>query len=80
MFLCSGFSIFAESQWEDQIHLFLQRGFVAADPTYSCSARCGLKQRNASLSDGAVFVHLPLCYCDELCEDFGDCCFDFDKL
>ncbi|XP_020617009.1 uncharacterized protein LOC110054970 [Orbicella faveolata] len=66
------------SQWEDQMRLFLQRSFMAADSRYSCSARCGLDQRNASLSDGAVFI--PLCYCDELCDDFGDCCFDFDKL
>ena len=68
------FAIFQGEQWEVQIRLFLQSGFMAADPHFSCSARCGMEQRNASPS------FIPLCYCDKLCDDFGDCCFDFDEL
>ena len=74
--------MFSGSQWEEEIRFFLQRSFKVAVWSYRCSARCGLEQRNASLPSVSPFgsVFLPFCYCDELCDDFGDCCFDFDEL
>ncbi|KAL9971187.1 hypothetical protein ACROYT_G023680 [Oculina patagonica] len=58
-----------ESQWEENIRNLTQRFYISE---YSCESRCGVQERNA-------FRQLK-CYCDEFCEDFGDCCFDFNSL
>ncbi|KAL9971179.1 hypothetical protein ACROYT_G023671 [Oculina patagonica] len=66
-------------QWEEEIRVLLHLSFMENSSRvarYSCKARCGLEQRNTSAHD----KYLPRCYCDNLCEDFGDCCFDFDEL
>ncbi|KAJ7379622.1 hypothetical protein OS493_014017 [Desmophyllum pertusum] len=41
---------------------------------YTCKDRCGVDERDASVA------YLPRCFCDKLCDEFGDCCFDFDAL
>ena len=33
----------------------------------SCKGRCGTRERNKRLK----------CYCDGLCQDLGDCCYDY---
>ncbi|XP_078373674.1 uncharacterized protein LOC144657238 [Oculina patagonica] len=58
-----------DSKWEEIIRNLTQRFSIRE---YSCESRCGVQERNAPLQ--------PKCYCDRLCEDFGDCCFDFDSL
>ncbi|XP_068755906.1 uncharacterized protein [Montipora capricornis] len=46
---------------------------------YSCSNRCGVDERNAL--DNPKGVSDPLrCFCDKFCDEYGDCCFDFNKL
>ncbi|KAJ7393384.1 hypothetical protein OS493_006355 [Desmophyllum pertusum] len=73
------------SRWEEHIHVFIQRSFSSLNNTwhglqrYSCKARCGLEQRNAS-KEYLPTEYSPRCYCDKLCDDFGDCCFDFVAL
>ena len=42
---------------------------------YSCESVCPLKKDNQERS------YLKSCYCDQLCVEFGDCCFDyFERL
>lgn len=67
--------------WIEQIHIFMDDVFrrYADIFKYSCYDRCGAEQRNASVTSVSN-KHLPRCYCDKLCDDFGDCCFDFDAL
>lgn len=77
------FFMLLESQWKEQIRILVQYSFLenSSFPRYSCKARCGMEQRNASLS--LTTTHdkpLPRCYCDNVCDDLGDCCFDFDEL
>ena len=64
-------------QWDEEIRRFLYRIFGSYNiySLYTCNKRCGLEQRNASM-----LLSEPRCYCDTLCDDFGDCCFDFDAL
>ncbi|KAL9971188.1 hypothetical protein ACROYT_G023681 [Oculina patagonica] len=58
-----------ESQWRDNIRNLTQRFYIRS---YSCESRCGMQERNS--------FRQQRCFCDELCEDFGDCCFDFNLL
>ncbi|KAL9971189.1 hypothetical protein ACROYT_G023684 [Oculina patagonica] len=60
-----------EWQWEENIRKFAQRFYIKRY-MYSCESRCGVQERNT--------FSQPKCFCDELCEDFGDCCFDFNSL
>ncbi|KAL9971183.1 hypothetical protein ACROYT_G023676 [Oculina patagonica] len=65
-------------QWDEQVRRFVYRVNENANfSKYSCTYRCGAEQRNASVG---LSSDLPRCYCDDLCDDFGDCCFDFDAL
>jgi hypothetical protein len=42
------------------------------EPVYSCEGNCG----GAALDpDGN-----PVCYCDDVCTDFGDCCDDYAEF
>ena len=62
--------------WDEQIRRWVQRLFRKSK--YSCSGRCGVDERDASIS--MPIKDLPKCFCDKLCDEFGDCCFDFNEL
>ena len=72
------------TNWTEEIRYFQERqidifGFMRVDwERYSCGNRCGVDERNASdilSSSGRL-----LCFCDKFCDEYGDCCFDFNKL
>jgi len=66
-------------QWDEQIRLLAERcEYYDTSTLYSCKNRCGVQERDVSL--GVIARYLPRCYCDQHCDDFGDCCFDFDTL
>ncbi|XP_068755921.1 uncharacterized protein [Montipora capricornis] len=46
---------------------------------YSCSNRCGVDDRNALNNRKGISEPLR-CFCDKFCDQYGDCCFDFNKL
>ncbi|XP_078373665.1 uncharacterized protein LOC144657232 isoform X1 [Oculina patagonica] len=67
-------------KWDEHIRLLIQRCIVSYTDfkKYSCKNRCGLEERDDSVPIWSN--HLPRCFCDKFCDDFGDCCFDFDAL
>lgn len=65
-------------QWDEQIRLLAERCEDNDIKLYSCKNRCGVEERDVSVP--MIEKDLPRCYCDKLCDDFGDCCFDFDAL
>ncbi|KAL9971178.1 hypothetical protein ACROYT_G023670 [Oculina patagonica] len=66
-------------RWKDEIHTLTQRFMSPSNSQkYSCKNRCGVEQRNASVS--LADERSPRCFCDKLCDEFGDCCFDFDVV
>lgn len=67
-------------QWDSNINDFIQREFLRhhSFPKYSCRNRCGKDERDAST--GEFFRRLSRCYCDKLCDEFGDCCYDFNAM
>ena len=67
-------------QWDSNINDFIQREFLRQHsfPKYSCRNRCGKDERDAST--GEFFRRLSRCYCDKLCDEFGDCCYDFNAM
>ena len=78
--MCVNCSDLLAPDWDKQIRRWLVRVIQAYKEfkTYSCSRRCGVDERNASawIPSG----DLPKCFCDKLCDEFGDCCFDFNAL
>ena len=66
--------------WDQQIYRWLLRTISTYREfkKYTCSRRCGVDERNASL--WIPIKDLPNCFCDKLCDEFGDCCFDFNAL
>ena len=68
------------SDWDQQIRRWLRRIIPAYEEfsKYTCSGRCDVDQRD--ISSQMHYDHLPLCFCDKLCDEFGDCCFDFNAL
>ena len=66
--------------WDEQIRRWLQRIIPTYKKMkkYSCSGRCGVDERNASVLTRST--DLIKCFCDKLCDEFGDCCFDFNAL
>lgn len=67
--LCLYVSYYLDSQWDENIRHLTQRFYIRF---YSCDSRCGVQERNTFLQQK--------CFCDKLCKDFGDYCFDFDSL
>ncbi|XP_068753649.1 uncharacterized protein [Montipora capricornis] len=69
------------TDWVKQIHDFEDEYFRWRNDLkrYSCSNRCGLDERNAFdiLMDSSELLR---CFCDKFCDEYGDCCFDFNKL
>ena len=68
-------------EWDQQIRRWLTLRRIK--PTYkefkyTCSGRCDVDQRH--ISSRISYDHLRLCFCDKLCDEFGDCCFDFNAL
>ena len=68
------------TQWDSNIRDFVQREFIRYNSfrKYSCKNRCGKDERDASTA--AFFRRLSRCYCDKLCDEFGDCCYDFNAM
>ncbi|XP_068755912.1 adhesion G protein-coupled receptor E5-like [Montipora capricornis] len=69
------------TNWTEQIRNFQADNFYWSEDLkkYSCSNRCGVDERNASdiPKDGSESLR---CFCDKFCDEYGDCCFDFNKL
>ncbi|XP_068697796.1 uncharacterized protein [Montipora foliosa] len=69
------------TNWTEQIRNFQADKLYRREDLkkYSCSNRCGVDERNAL--DNPKGVSDPLrCFCDKFCDEYGDCCFDFNKL
>ncbi|XP_068700614.1 uncharacterized protein [Montipora foliosa] len=70
-----------ETDWAEEIGDFEEEHFSGTEPLkrYSCSNRCGVDERNASdiPKNGTESLR---CFCDKFCDEYGDCCFDFNKL
>ncbi|XP_068753198.1 uncharacterized protein [Montipora capricornis] len=69
------------TNWTEEIRKFQEGKFYWRGnlKRYSCSNRCGVDERNASdiPKDGSESLR---CFCDKFCDEYGDCCFDFNKL
>ena len=69
------------TNWSEEIRKFQEGNFYWSEDLkkYSCSNRCGVDERNASdiPKDGSESLR---CFCDKFCDEYGDCCFDFNKL
>ncbi|XP_068696015.1 uncharacterized protein [Montipora foliosa] len=69
------------TNWTEEIRNFQEGNFYWRRnlKRYSCSNRCGVDERNASdvPKDGSESLR---CFCDKFCDEYGDCCFDFNKL
>ena len=67
-------------EWDQQIRRWLRRIIPTNEEfKYTCSGRCGVDERDFSARQ-MDFEYLPLCFCDKLCDELGDCCFDFNEL
>ena len=67
--------------WDEEIRRWVKNRFSIPpyeEFKYSCSGRCGRDEREASAWRSRE--DLPKCFCDKLCDEFGDCCFDFNAL
>ena len=66
-------------QWDQKIRRWLRRIIPTYEEfKYSCSGRCGVDERDYSAR--VHYGYSPLCFCDKLCDELGDCCFDFNAL
>ncbi|XP_068760099.1 uncharacterized protein [Montipora capricornis] len=69
------------TDWVQQIRDYEEENFRGTEPfkRYSCSNRCGVDERNASdiPKDGSESSR---CFCDKFCDEYGECCFDFNKM
>ncbi|XP_068696775.1 uncharacterized protein [Montipora foliosa] len=74
-------SIAPFEDWVKQIRDFLQEHswWRKNLKRYSCRNRCGVDERNALNNPKGVSEPLR-CFCDKFCDEYGDCCFDFNKL
>ena len=66
-------------EWDQQIRRSL-RWIIPPNEefNYTCRGRCGVDERDYSAR--VHYRYLPLCFCDKLCDELGDCCFDFNAL
>ncbi|XP_067051036.1 uncharacterized protein [Acropora muricata] len=71
------------TDWNEQVSTFFSNNFSWDSDElemFSCLNRCGSDERNAktiaSLGGGS---HSVRCFCDKLCVELGDCCFDFSR-
>ena len=70
------------TDWNEQVSTFFSDNFEWESDLefFSCLNRCGSDERNAetiaNLDDGS---HSVRCFCDKLCVELGDCCFDFSR-
>ncbi|XP_068697791.1 uncharacterized protein [Montipora foliosa] len=65
------------TNWTEEIRNF-QADNLGDLERYSCSNRCGVDERNAL--DILWIPERRQCFCDKFCDEYGDCCFDFNKL
>ena len=69
--------------WDQQIRRWLRRIQnpipIYDELKYTCSGRCGVDQRDIPTRMHNGYVPF-ICFCDKLCDEFGDCCFDFNAL
>ena len=69
------------TNWTEQIRKFQADNFRWRGnlERYSCSNRCGVDERN-TLDISKDSWKQSRCFCDKFCDEYGDCCFDFNKL
>ncbi|XP_068697793.1 uncharacterized protein [Montipora foliosa] len=69
------------TNWTGQIRNFQEGHFYLRGNLmrYSCSNRCGVDERNTLDIPKDGWKQLR-CFCDKFCDEYGDCCFDFNKL
>ncbi|XP_044178131.1 LOW QUALITY PROTEIN: uncharacterized protein LOC122960179 [Acropora millepora] len=65
-----------EADWNEQVSNFFSDLSRKERKKFSCRKRCGLDKRNVLTKDSS---HSVRCFCDKLCVEFGDCCFDFSR-
>ncbi|XP_067051044.1 uncharacterized protein [Acropora muricata] len=67
-----------EGDWNEQLSIFFSHSDLELEK-FSCSNRCGLDERNAETIAKLYSSQSVQCFCDKLCVEFGDCCFDFSR-
>ena len=67
-----------EGDWNEQLSIFFSHSDLELEK-FSCSNRCGLDERNAETIAKLHSSQSVQCFCDKLCVEFGDCCFDFSR-
>ncbi|XP_015752352.1 PREDICTED: adhesion G-protein coupled receptor G2-like isoform X1 [Acropora digitifera] len=70
-----------ERDWNEQLSIFFSRNFRSGSELmkFSCRNRCGSDERNAETIKKFCSRNPVPCFCDKLCVEFGDCCFDFSR-
>ena len=68
------------TDWNEQVSTLFLDKFLWEIEMFSCLNRCGSDERNAAtLASFLNGLHSVPCFCDKLCVEFGDCCFDFSR-
>ncbi|XP_044178528.1 LOW QUALITY PROTEIN: uncharacterized protein LOC122960408 [Acropora millepora] len=67
--------------WNEQVSYFFFSNFPWGWrlEMFSCLNRCGSDERNAETIASLTTSHSVRCFCDKLCVELGDCCFDFSR-
>ena len=67
--------------WNEQVSYFFFSNFRWGSwlEIFSCLNRCGSDERNAETIASLYDSHSVRCFCDKLCVELGDCCFDFSR-